>query len=71
MFAISGAVEVQARKLAGLQGTVFRWLGNASAWPRRDTARAWRRLAVTARMIVGERAAHSSADRRPPRVAGW
>lgn len=71
MFAISGAVEVQARKLAGLQGTVFRWLGNASAWLRRDTARAWRRLAVTARMIAGERAAHSSADRRPPMVSYW
>ena len=71
MFAISGAVEVQARKLVGLQGTVFRWLGNASAWLRRDTARAWRCLAVTARMIVGERAAHSSADRRPPMVSYW
>jgi len=71
MFAISAAVEVQARKLVGLQGTVFRWLGNASAWLRRDTAGVWRRLAVTARMIVGERAAHSGADRRPPMVSYW
>ena len=61
MFAISGAVEVQARKLTGLRGTVFRCLGN--------TARIWRRLAVTARMTVGEWAAHSGADRRPPLVS--
>jgi hypothetical protein len=68
MFAIGGAVEVQARKLADLQGTAFRWLGNASAWLRRDEAWAWRRRAVTAWMIAGERAVYSGADRRTPVV---
>ena len=66
MFAISGAVEVQARKLPGLQGTVFRWLGNALAWLWRDKARVWLRLAVTAWMIAVGRAAHSGAGRPTP-----
>jgi hypothetical protein len=68
MSVISETIEVQARKLPGVQGTVCRWLGTASAWLGRDEAR-WLRLAVAARMIAGGRAVRSGADRRPPVVS--
>ena len=45
MSAISEMTEVQARELAGLQGTVFRWLGTllpGSGETRPRSGCAWR-----------------------------
>jgi hypothetical protein len=65
MSAISEMIEVQARELAGLQGTVFCWLGEAIAWLRRDKAQVWLRLAAAAWVIAGQ-SARSGIDRRTP-----
>jgi hypothetical protein len=38
MTTIDETIEVQTRKLPGLLSTVFRWLGHAFAWLKRDKA---------------------------------
>ncbi len=54
MTTIDETLEVRARNLPGLLSTVFRWLGNAFAWLKRDKARVW--LIPAARSGVGRRA---------------